>query len=235
MERWNIGNRVIYSQSIGYIYSINQKSEGVFRQTAVLRTLKGQIQNLEGSFVQKLAHINDAIMKNLLLFLSITSLISVQINAQANESDPIKTLTNDYSRIDTLQHYNTEFSWKPSTSIYLELMGKGVYSLNVDFRKKETRAISIGIQYFEAVWPSVMFYYLGGVRHRFETGIGSSAIITGDGLEGVSLNGVIGYRYQKKKGLIFRAGFTPLFLISLTGEGSNRFLPFIGLSLGYSF
>ena len=172
-----------------------------------------------------------------MLFFAITFLISVQLNAQApgNESDTVKHLNFDDTKIDTVQNFDSEFGWKPSTSIYFEFGGKGVYSLNVDFRKKEVQAISIGIQYFEAVWPSVMYYYFSGKRYRFETGLGFSGIITDNGLQGLSLNGVIGYRYQKKNDLIFRAGFTPLFLISLTGEGSNKFLPFIGLSLGYSF
>ena len=170
-----------------------------------------------------------------MLFFVISFLISTQLNVQGNYSDTVRNHQNDDNKIDTLQYLNSEFGWKPSTSIYFELAGKGVYSLNVDFRKKETHAISIGIQYFDAIWPSVMYYYFGGKRYRFETGLGVSGIITVDGLEAMCFNGVIGYRYQKKKGWIFRTGFTPFFGIPLTSEGDYIFLPLIGLSLGYSF
>jgi hypothetical protein len=49
------------------------------------------------------------------------------------------------------------------------------------------------------------------------------------------VHGVIGYRYQKKKGLFFRTGFTPMFVIPLTDEGKYALVPLVGISLGYSF
>lgn len=128
-------------------------------------------------------------------------------------------------------------AWEPSTSLFLELLGKGFYSVNVDFRKTQTKAISIGLQYAEdGFWPSFMFYHFGGERFRLETGGGLSGIISKkDGLAGMGIHGVIGYRYQKKKGLLFRVGFTPFIGIPFTNSGRFAIVPLVGISLGYSF
>ncbi len=125
--------------------------------------------------------------------------------------------------------------WDPTTSLFLELLGKGWYSVNVDFRKKATSSFSLGIQIAEEIWPSVMIYRFLGERHRLETGGGVSVIIAKDGFEGMSVHGVLGYRYQKKGGLIFRAGFTPLIGIPFRESGDFAIIPFPGVSLGYSF
>jgi hypothetical protein len=108
--------------------------------------------------------------------------------------------------------------------------------LNVDFRIKETFAISIGAAGIEeGVSPNVMGYYLGGKRHRLEAGGGVSGIISDGNFISMMVNGVIGYRYQKKKGLFFRVGFTPRFEIPFTDEGKYAVIPWAGLSLGYCF
>ena len=127
--------------------------------------------------------------------------------------------------------------WEPTTAIYLELLGKMFYSLNVDFRKRETAAFSIGFQTIENDFlPNLMYYRFLGNKHRLETGGGCSVIIVPqEGIQGIAIHGVFGYRYQKKKGLIFRAGFTPFYGISFTDEGDNIVMPWVGLSLGYSF
>jgi len=127
-------------------------------------------------------------------------------------------------------------AWEPTTSLFLELLGKGWYSVNIDFRKKVTSSVSLGIQVAEEVWPSMMYYRFFGERHRLETGGGVSVIIAReDGIEGMSVHGVFGYRYQKKEGLIFRAGFTPLIGIPFRESGDFAIVPFPGISLGYSF
>jgi hypothetical protein len=67
-------------------------------------------------------------------------------------------------------------------------------------------------------------------------GGGLSTVFSGaDGLAGMMVHGVIGYRVQKKKGLIFRVGFTPLFGIPFTDSGRFAFVPLAGISLGHSF
>jgi len=125
----------------------------------------------------------------------------------------------------------------PGTSFYFELMGKGFYSLNVDFRRNKSTAMSLGIQLAEnAFIPSFMYYHFRGKTYRFETGGGISGILTReDGLAGMMIHGVLGYRYQKKNGLIFRAGFTPLMGIPFKRSGRFIVVPLVGISLGYSF
>lgn len=131
---------------------------------------------------------------------------------------------------------NEPEEWKPATSVFLELMGKGFYSVNIDLRRRETSSFSIGMQILDAIMPSVMYYRFYGSRSRLETGAGVSGIVTtDDGLAGMAVHGVIGYRYQKKKGLIFRIGFTPFFGIPFLNEGIYKFVPLGGISLGYCF
>jgi hypothetical protein len=123
----------------------------------------------------------------------------------------------------------------PGTSIYFELAGKGLFAINVDYRINKFNALSVGISPAEgAVLPSIMYYKFSRMKHRFETGIGITGILgQPEGLIGIFVNGAIGYRYQKKNGLIFRIGYTPLIGIS---ESRVAFIPlFFGVSLGYSF
>ena len=117
-------------------------------------------------------------------------------------------------------------------------------SLNVDFRKRENQAISIGVSYWwdteehaQSIFiPSVMGYYLCGKRHRLELGGGLGPFIgTYLGLGSMMLFGNVGYRYQKKKGLIFRIGFTPFMSIPIAEDVRFVVLPWAGISFGYSF
>lgn len=56
-------------------------------------------------------------------------------------------------------------------------------------------------------------YHLGGKRSRFELGCGIGYVIIlteeveHEDFVGLTFHGVIGYRYQKKNGIIFRACF----------------------------
>ena len=92
----------------------------------------------------------------------------------------------------------------------------------------------MGIQPAYGIIPNVMYYHLGGKKSRFEIGCGLSFIIdiietedSPEDFKGLMVHGVMGYRYQKKNGLLFRASFTPLYV-------HNIFLPMIGISFGYS-
>jgi hypothetical protein len=136
---------------------------------------------------------------------------------------------------------------KLGTAIFIELGGKGVYSANIEFRIKDKHRISIGLtsldyevgdkEYNLFLWlsPNVMYYYLIGKRNSFlEVGAGISIfprwdlkIIYPD--SPITVHGVIGYRYQKKNGFLFRAGLTPLYRVH------DAFFPIIGLSFGYSW
>ena len=53
--------------------------------------------------------------------------------------------------------YNSDFVWKPCTSPFIELLGKGFMSLNIDIRRKESYSISIGTAVIEeGISPNVM-------------------------------------------------------------------------------
>lgn len=138
---------------------------------------------------------------------------------------------------DTVSLPNSSDSvWLPCISPFIELGGKGWLSLNVDFRIKESFAISAGIAGIEeGIAPNVMGYFFGGKRHRLETGGGLSVNFKDGAIYNLYIHGIIGYRYQKKRGLLFRAGFTPVLVIPLTDEGNYAVIPWLGLSLGYCF
>ncbi len=117
---------------------------------------------------------------------------------------------------------------EPGTAFYLELGGKLFYSVNIDFRINKSNRFGFGIQPVYGIIPNVMYYHLRGGNAKFEIGGGLSVIHSGsEKFTGVLIHGVIGYRYQKKNGLLFRAGFTPVI-------HSGGFLPWIGVSIGYS-
>jgi len=173
---------------------------------------------------------------------------NVQLQAQVKDNGTLTTLSGENASKDTVKAFITESEWLPASSLYIELGGKLWYSLNFDLRKRENFALSIGITYLEdrdvhtneyhqsLFFPSVMCYYLGGERHRFELGGGLSSVIgSSQGLASLALHGVVGYRYQKKKGLIFRAGFTPFISIPIAEDARFMVVPWAGVSLGYSF
>jgi hypothetical protein len=163
-------------------------------------------------------------------------LLSAQLLAQEKDIGSPAILQSGYPNEDTVKTSTSESEWLPAASVFVELAGKGWLSLNVDFRRKETYAISIAAAILEeGIGPNVMGYYFGGKRHRLEAGGGFSGIIADGGLNSMMLHGVIGYRNQKKKGLLFRAGFTPMFEIPFTDDGKYVFIPWAGLSLGFSF
>lgn len=167
----------------------------------------------------------------------VTLFFSIQLHAQERNRAVMRDSESYISPKDSLQNsYN--LIWKPTTSAFVELMGKGFLSLNVDFRKKQSYAISIGLQPTEGLMPDIMYYHFSGERYRFELGGGFSTGFNKEiELAGVLIHGVIGYRYQKKKGLLFRVGFTPLYVIFIKDKNgrSNKLYPFVGVSLGYSF
>jgi hypothetical protein len=145
---------------------------------------------------------------------------------------------------DSLKISAVESGWVPATSLYLELGGKFIPSVNVDFRKRENCAISLGLSYWwdteehqqSLFLPSINGYYLTGKRHRLELGGGAGPFIgTYIGLASVMLFGNVGYRVQKKKGFLFRIGFTPFLSIPVAEDVDWTVLPWAGISLGYCF
>ncbi len=169
-------------------------------------------------------------------FLGFILFLSAQLQAQEKDNGTPATFLSGNQIEDTVKTLTSESLWLPATSLYVELGGKGWLSLNVDFRRMETYAISIAAAILEeGVGPNVMGYYFGGKRHRLEAGGGVSGIIADGGFNSMMIHGVIGYRNQKRKGLLFRAGFTPMFEIPFTDDGKYVFIPWAGISLGYSF
>ncbi len=80
-----------------------------------------------------------------------------------------------------------------------------------------------------------MAYSFSGEKRSFELGGGLGAAIgASEGLLAMTLNGVIGYRYQRKKDVIFRAGFTPFISIPFGKDAKFLIVPLFGISLGYS-
>ncbi len=148
---------------------------------------------------------------------------------------------------DTVMVSTIASEWLPTTAVYLELGGKVLYSLNVDFRRKETFAFSVGASYFiedsssdaesqSMLFTSVMGYYLTGKRHRLELGGGlCPGFGSSEGLAAMAIYGNAGYRYQKKKGLIFRLAFTPFVGIPVAKDDTVTVMPWAAVSLGYSF
>ena len=137
-------------------------------------------------------------------------LLSIQLNAQNQGTD------NDCG-----------------TAYFIELGGKWFASANIDFPINKSNRLSIGISPVEPdIVPTIMYYNLRGENSRFEIGCGLGYIVILDSeierekFKGVTLHGVLGYRYQKKNGFLFRAGFTPILF-------SDVFLPWAGMSFGY--
>jgi len=125
---------------------------------------------------------------------------------------------------------------KSCISPFVEFLGKGFLSLNLDYRINDTYAISIGVAGIEeGTSPNVMGYYFTGKSHRLEIGGGISGNFKDRGFSNIFVHGVIGYRYQKKKGILFRAGFTPMVVFPCTDESKTAVIPWAGISIGYSF
>lgn len=122
----------------------------------------------------------------------------------------------------------------PKISIYLELLGKGFYSINTDYRINKSNAISMGVSMVEegAIMPNFMYYKFRGNKFRRELGIGMSATLTQThGCVHILINGVWGYRYQQKNGLLFRFGFTPFIIYGVSADSDlAEIVPSVGIS-----
>jgi hypothetical protein len=157
--------------------------------------------------------------------------IQAEIHQYQKLSKP-QTVSSDSGKIQAPQ--DTVYQ-APGIAFFLELGGKLWYSLNVDYRRNKSEAMSLGIQWIgNGFFPYLMYYRFRGETYRSEIGGGFSGVVTDDGLMAVAIHGVLGYRYQKKNGLLFRIGFTPFIGIPLTREGRFMIVPWAGISVGYS-
>ena len=163
--------------------------------------------------------------RSIVLLICTFLLNSIPLAAQQEEDE--KTKISERIVEEKQAHQDTTYQ-EPGTAFYLELGGKFFGSLNVDFQIKKSNRLSFGLVVLSV--PNLMYFYLPGEKNsRLELGCG----LTYNWLESetpVWIHGVLGYRYQKKKGFLFRAGFTPIIFL---GKDSG-FFPWIGISLGYS-
>lgn len=128
-------------------------------------------------------------------------------------------------------------------SVYLEIMGNGaVYSINYDrilrLKKGDVMFLRIGGNEYHGIKTIGPSYNLivaagimkGGPRNFFEAELGFTWFSNEpDRLIVLST----GYRYQGRKGLLFRA--TPMFIVNSEKGDTFGNCPWFGLSLGYSF
>ena len=134
-------------------------------------------------------------------------------------------------------------------SIYGELLGSGfLLSLNYErelYRNENVKfnfRIGTGTAIFVNAVPLAGVNLLFGKNNNnFELGFNgirtyAISIMGGDG-NYVLANPVLGYRYVSDKGLVFRASFTPFFQLYDPDDWvtDELFVPFAGISLGYSF
>jgi hypothetical protein len=145
-------------------------------------------------------------------------------------------------------------------AIYVELLGNGlIYSVNYDRLISPSTGFRVGFGYIGIsggtdadgnsisasllTIPATFNYFIGSIDSRgmmssskLELGLGIVFVHAGASYGGLSGGGsgiggtaTIGYRLQPwDGGFVFRIGFTPVFVLS-------DFLPYGGLSLGYSF
>ena len=139
----------------------------------------------------------------------------------------------------------------PRTAVYIELLGKGFISGNVDLSIGPRSRLTLGLTMLDHEFekeeyeenyptltlptPSFMYLHLfGQERHYFEAGLGLSVSPVpwrtySENDSALSLHGCLGYRFQMSNHFFFRAGFTPFYRINWA------FLPLAGVSLGYSW
>lgn len=140
-------------------------------------------------------------------------------------------------------------------TIFFEGLGNGIlYTINYDRMVADTWSARVGLMQISVdeidvdsggltqatvslrLVPITANKLKGEGNHKLELGIGPMLILVSGDIEdtggidgaGVGVTGTVGYRYQRPDGGInFRIGLTPLFTPS--------FLPWGGLSLGYTF
>jgi hypothetical protein len=147
-------------------------------------------------------------------------------------------------------------------SIYVEFGGNALlYSLNYDRLLSESISGRVGIMYYSeagtstssafslTIIPVIVNYLIGSGRSKLELGAGIDILsLSALPIEqepklagfvfiksGFVWTAVVAYRYHPlDSGLNFRIGFTPSIGWAATGADINT-LPWLGLSVGYSF
>ncbi|MEO6230158.1 MAG: hypothetical protein ABJB11_12285 [Ferruginibacter sp.] len=137
---------------------------------------------------------------------------------------------------------------KPAKSVYFELGGAGLASVNYDMRfqkKEDGLGFKVGVGGFNIDGTAAVFIPVGlnyllskDQKNYFELGLGVTIVSITDnygygGEDRFSTtfgHAFFGYRYQPKTGgFLFRAGITPIF-------NKDGFVPYwAGVSFGYKF
>ncbi|OIQ63806.1 hypothetical protein GALL_546520 [mine drainage metagenome] len=157
---------------------------------------------------------------------------------------PLKAQSGRYSKSDTTLNVRAQ-------NVYIELGGPGLlFSANYDTRFSQRRdglGGRIGLGFIETGGASVVTvplelnYLLGKKDKYFEIGLGATYASFNSGSSFLSFDSTpvtsntvlgtmtFGYRYQPVDGgFNFRASFNPIF-------DSSNFVPYFGLSFGYTF
>ncbi len=161
----------------------------------------------------------------------------------------LTSLNNLFAQILDPEIYPNAETKVRKNNIYGELLGSGfLLSLNYErelYRDENVKfnfRIGTGTAIFVNAVPLAGVNLLFGKNNNnFELGFNgirtyAISIMGGDG-NYVLANPVLGYRYVSDKGLIFRASFTPFFQLYDPDDWvtDELFVPFAGISLGYSF
>lgn len=144
-------------------------------------------------------------------------------------------------------------------SIFFELFGNGgAYSINADYRIREDYSVRFGMVTWNTsglfggsnhltAFPFLVNYLYGSGNHWLELGGGvlyghykerSDFGETLDDYDFTTLTGSLSYRYQRPQGgQFFKVGLTPLYPLGKEDRKypTDGFLPWIGVSWGYSF
>ena len=132
---------------------------------------------------------------------------------------------------------NLDIRIKKSSSVSLGIIFYSVFTQTNDYllwvdesKLEDGEEVEV-----HSLMPNIMYYYLIGEKNkRFEIGGGFSVrpvwheYVNGD--FPLAFHGVIGYRYQKRRGLLFRVGLTP----SYWPDAGFAPEPWIAISFGYS-
>lgn len=139
-------------------------------------------------------------------------------------------------------------------ALYLELFGNGfAYTVNYERRLGDDVWLRIGFE--RVTWnegglfterktrrmtavPLMVSRLFGSRGGRLELGLG----VVPNTLTGISATGTAGFRFQPQDGgILFKVGFTPIYPFyayeseSEYEEDSRKFLPWLGLSLGWAW
>lgn len=129
-------------------------------------------------------------------------------------------------------------SIKYNNNLFLEVLGNGgYYSLNYDRVIYGNISVRAGAGSFESIktFPIIINYRLYLKNNYFEFGLGTTVfnippntIFENKEIKLFLLTGVVSYCLQSSIGINGRIAVTPFY-------GGNKFIPYGGFSIGYSF